>query len=167
MSLTKRQLHHHWQLWQAAKAVLMRGRETWTKHEENERRHALYKDALGADKSLTEFTNADFDKVKAAMLAITNPGDLTAQLRQLNQERNRLLYGIRKLAGPAYIAAIVHRMNAEGKLHSSDLEELAPADLLKVQIALREHDRRGTALARNYEVREPATVPQDEEAQPF
>lgn len=148
MSLTPRQLAHHWQLWSRAKAVLMPGRSTWTKYEENELRHTLYREALGADKSLTEFTNADFDKVKAAMLAIIEPGDLSAQLRQLSQERNRLLYGIRRMvrelgAGEAYVQAIIERMNAEGDLGGNDLEELAPADLRKVMVALRQHERRG------------------------
>lgn len=51
-------------------------------------------------------------------------------------------------------------MNSEGKLGSSDLDELHPKDLTKVLVALRAHERRGlvhqdsTALAQNYETRE-------------
>lgn len=48
-------------------------------------RHALHKKALGAMKSSKDFTNADLDKVKAAMLAIVEPGNLTAQLKALDQ----------------------------------------------------------------------------------
>jgi hypothetical protein len=148
MKLNKAQQAMHWSLWKRVKAILMPGRETWTKDEEDQRRHALYIQALGFEKSLTEFTNDDLDKVKAAMLAIVEPGNLNAQLRQLNQKRARLLFGIRKLARSMgaddfYIAGILRTMNSEGKLGSSILEELAPHDLEKVMIALRQHERRG------------------------
>jgi hypothetical protein len=80
----------------AREGELMNGRETWTKHEEDQRRHELYLQALGEEKSLTELDNDDFDKVKAAMLAIVEPGNLNAQLHALNGQRKRLLFGIRR-----------------------------------------------------------------------
>ncbi len=146
--LSPRQKSLHWALWKKALQILMPGRETWTKLEESEQRHSIYIEALGADKSLTEFDNDDFDKVKAAFLAIIEPGDLNAQLHAINGQRKRLLYGIRKLARSIeadefYVAGIVRTMNAEGKLGSSDLDELRPAELTKVMIALRQHERRG------------------------
>jgi hypothetical protein len=52
---------------------LMPGRETWTKHEEDQRRHELYTQALGEEKSLTEFDNDDFDKVKARCSRSSSP----------------------------------------------------------------------------------------------
>jgi hypothetical protein len=52
-------------------------------------RHALHKKALGVAKSSKDFTNADLDKVLAAMRAITEPGNLTAQLRALDQQALR------------------------------------------------------------------------------
>lgn len=148
MKLSPAQQKLHWALWKRACAKLMPGRVTWTKAEENERRHALYLQALGEEKSLTEMDNDDFDKVKAALLAIVEPGNLNAQLHALNGQRARLLHGIRKLARSMgadefYVAGIVRTMNAEGKLGSSELEELAPADLTKVMIALRKHEQRG------------------------
>jgi hypothetical protein len=148
MKLSTAQQHLHWALWKRVKAKLMPGRETWTKHEETERRHALYVQALGDEKSLTAFDNDDFDKVKAAMLAIVEPTNLNAQLHALNGQRKRLLFGIRRLvksmgADELYVAGIVRTMNAEGKLGSEDLEQLHPRELTKVMIALRQHEKRG------------------------
>lgn len=48
-------------------------------------RHALHLKALGVRKSSKDFTNADLDKVLAALRAIIEPGNLTAQLRALDQ----------------------------------------------------------------------------------
>ncbi len=138
----------HWALWKKALPRFLPGRETWTKHEENERRHSLYIEALGEDKSINDFDNDDFDHVKAALLAIVDPTDLNAQLAALNGQRKRLLYGIHRLARSMgadefYVTGIVRTMNREGKLGSSDVQELGPAELVKVLIALRQHERRG------------------------
>lgn len=54
-------------------------------------RHKLHLKALGVMKSSKDFTNADLDKVLAAMRAITEPGNLNAQLRALDQPELRLL----------------------------------------------------------------------------
>jgi len=152
MKLSTAQQHLHWALWKRAKAKLMPGRETWTKHEENEQRHAVYIQALGEEKSLTEMNNAEFDLVLGALRAIVNPGDLNAQLHALNGQRKRLMFGIDRLvksmgADQFYVAGIVRTMNAEGKLGGSDLEELHPLDLTKVMIALRKHEARGCVHA--------------------
>jgi hypothetical protein len=165
MKLSKQQQHLHWALWKKVKVKLMPGRATWTKAEENERRHALYIEATGADLSLTEMNNEQFDLVLGAMHAVIEPGDLNAQLRALNGKRKRLLFGIRKLARSMggddfYVAGIVRTMNSEGKLGSNDLEELSPADLTKVMIALRKHEARGM-------IHEPACVHVQTSEQPF
>jgi hypothetical protein len=52
-------------------------------------RHALHQKALGHMKSSKDFTNSDFDRVKAAILAIVEPGNLNAQLHQLDQPELR------------------------------------------------------------------------------
>jgi hypothetical protein len=142
MKLSTRQQHLHWALWKRVKAKLMPGRETWTKHEENEQRHALYMQALGEDKSLTEMDNEDFDLVLGELKAIVNPGDLNAQLHALNGRRTRLLHGIRRLGDEFYVGGIVRTMNAEGKLGSSEIEALHPKELVKVMIALVKNARR-------------------------
>jgi hypothetical protein len=143
MKLSKSQQAMHWSLWKRVKAKLMPGRSTWTKHEEDQRRHELYVQALGEEKSLTQFTNDDLDQVKAAMLAIVEPGNLKAQLAAINGQRTRLLFGIRRLAPADYVDGLVARMNRESKLGGSDLEALHPPELAKVLIALKMHERRG------------------------
>ena len=147
--LSKAQNSLYWREWSAAKRALMPGRSTWTKHEEETRRHEIHIRALGADKSHLDFTNADFDKVLAELRAISRPADLNAQLRQLNQQHYRLLFGIRKLASELhgagwrrYVAGIIDHMNADGALQGSDLDQLAPADLEKIMIALRKDQAR-------------------------
>lgn len=52
-------------------------------------RHKLHEKALGQKKSSKDFTNADLDKVLAAMRAITEPGNLTNQLKALDQPARR------------------------------------------------------------------------------
>jgi hypothetical protein len=61
-------------------------------------RHQLHTQALGADKSHKDFTNADLDKVLAAFRAISDPANVQAQLRQIDQPRTRLLYAINRLS---------------------------------------------------------------------
>src|ERR1041385_6065139 len=115
--LTRNQNALYWREWSAAKRVLMPGRDTWTKDEETTRRHELHIQALGDEKSHVDFNNDDFDKVLAAFRAISQPGNLNAQLHALNGQRKRLLFGIRNLArsigaGEAYVQGIIDRMDA-------------------------------------------------------
>lgn len=53
------------------------------------KRHELHKKALGRDKSSKAFTNADLDKVIAAFRAVSDDGNLNAQLRQIEQPEER------------------------------------------------------------------------------
>ena len=53
------------------------------------KRHELHRRALGLDKSSKDFTNADLDKVLAAFRAVSDGGNLDAQLRQLEQPAYR------------------------------------------------------------------------------
>lgn len=53
------------------------------------KRHALHAKALGRDKSSKDFTNADLDKVIAAFRAISDGGNLDAQLAQIDQPEER------------------------------------------------------------------------------
>ncbi|HYE32524.1 MAG TPA: hypothetical protein VEH27_13925 [Methylomirabilota bacterium] len=59
-------------------------------------RHALHTQALGKAKSSKAFTNADLDKVLAAFRAVSEPHNLNAQVRQLEQPKKRQLYAIRE-----------------------------------------------------------------------
>jgi hypothetical protein len=146
--ISKRQNALYWREWSAAKRVLFSSQPLNPSPSQlDEARHELHRKALGLDKSHRDFTNGDFDKVLGSLRSISQPDNLSAQLRQLNQDRNRLSFGIRQLAkqidvGEAYVNGIVMRMNAEGDLGSSYLEELGPTELRKVLVALRQHERR-------------------------
>lgn len=56
----------------------------------DEARHALHVKALGRDRSMKVLTNAEFDKVLGAFRSISQPDDLDAQLRQIDQPAERL-----------------------------------------------------------------------------
>lgn len=146
MILNKAQLNLHWNLWKQVKAIRLRGRETWTQLEEDRERHAIYREALDFEISLTQVNNDHFDKILAAFKAIIEPGNLNAQIHALNGQRKRLLYRIRQLCPDrSYLAGIVRKMNQEGNLGSELVDDLSPADLKKVLIALRKHEARQPA----------------------
>lgn len=54
------------------------------------KRHELHEKALGKKKSSKLFTNADLDKVLAVFWSYTKPADLNAQLRQQDQQIERM-----------------------------------------------------------------------------
>ena len=143
--LTNKQRYFYFGLWKKAKAILMHGRETWTGHEENLRRREITVRALGYDKSSTDFTNREFDKVVQELRAIIDPGDLNGQLRQLNMERTRIWRGLRSLmrqldVTDSYVQAIASRMFDS----NSQLSTLNSQQLRDLMIALREHQRRAS-----------------------
>lgn len=81
--MTKGQNSLYWREWAAARKV-----------DPSLDRHELHIRALGRDKSHVKFSNLDLDKVLAEFRAISNPGSLDAQLRQLNQQKTRLVWKI-------------------------------------------------------------------------
>lgn len=77
----------YWAEWGRVRATL---RDLGQSPEQIEvRRHALHRKALGHDKSSKALTNPDLDKVIAAFRAISDGGNLDAQLRQLGQPEQR------------------------------------------------------------------------------
>jgi hypothetical protein len=95
--ITPRQNALYWREWAAAKRALMPGRSTWTKYEESQRRHKVTIDSLGYDKSHSEFTNKEFDLVLGGLRAISQPGNLGAQLRQVRGDHVRALYALERV----------------------------------------------------------------------
>lgn len=167
--LTRSQNALYWREWSAAKRALMlsaspaRTRETWTKLEENTRRHEITIRALGADKSHVDFTNAEFDQVLGELRAISKPGDLNAQLRQVRGAHRRAEWSLDRLMRKLgvdrnYVQGIVDQMfepviipasfamwdrerrrtTAPRKL----LDKLTESELKKVIIALRKQLKR-------------------------
>jgi len=98
-------------------------------------RHALHIEALGIDKSHTEFTNAEFDRVLGVFRAITQPADVDAQVRQLQQPRRRQEHRIAEIQSclalyvddvAGYVARVVADkcgVPAEGALTFDDLSD--------------------------------------------
>lgn len=83
--MTSKQENLYWREWAAVRAV---------KPETD--RHACHVRALGHDKSHLDFSNKDFDAVLSVFRSISEPDNLQAQLRQLDQERQRRIYAIVK-----------------------------------------------------------------------
>jgi hypothetical protein len=95
--ITPRHNAFYWSHWKRAKNVLMNGRETWTKDEENRRRHEIHARACGRDCFHYDFTRSQFDRIVAKMMLIIEPDNLDAQLRQVRQENKRALWVVRQL----------------------------------------------------------------------
>lgn len=118
--ITKKQDWLYWREWGAVRKV-----------DPAADRHALHAQALGADKSHKDFSNADLDKVLGVFRAISDASNLNAQLRQAGQERFRLKFSIGKLAPASYTAAI-----CQDRFGTRDLDELTIEQLLQVRITL-------------------------------
>lgn len=148
--ITPRQNALYWREWAAAMRALMLERSTWTKLEENTARHLVTMEALGIDKSHLEFTNADFDKVLGALRAISQPGNLNAQLRQVRGQHRRMEWALDRLMKKLgvdrnYVQAVVDRMDFEHRTSATlhpKLEDLTAPELEKVLIALRKQVKR-------------------------
>lgn len=69
-----------------------------------------------------------FDAIKACHLAITQPGNLNAQMRMENQPRHRLITRIKSMAPEGYWRAIMR-----DKFHSQELEDLTETELTQLR----------------------------------
>lgn len=126
--MTQKQTYLYWKEWQAVRRV-----------DAKADRHELHIRALGKDKSSKLFNNQDLDKVLGAFRAISNPSNLNAQLRQLNQDKTRLLWKImndqsslisvfmegadqleRNTEAEHYIIAVIR-----DKFHTEDIRDLS------------------------------------------
>lgn len=93
--LTPAQNGKYWREWGRARKVLRAA--GYTAQEADAERHELHAQALGHDKPHADLTNADFDKVLAAFLAISESDNLDAQIAGQTGSRRRLEYSIEKL----------------------------------------------------------------------
>lgn len=86
--MTPRQTAMYWSEFQRVRDVLLaRGID---KQQIESRRHELHKKALGHHKSSKDFTNADLDRVLAVFFSITEPDNLHAQLKLIDQPELRV-----------------------------------------------------------------------------
>lgn len=118
--MTKKQTSLYWREW--AKV---------TKAYPDADRHDLHHQALGHDKSSKAFTNADLDKALGVFRAISEPANLEAQLRQMDQPCRRLKWKIRRLCPDAYREQIMR-----GKFGTTNLDELDESQLVQLRNTL-------------------------------
>ena len=94
-------------------------------------RHDLHVQALGFDVSHKDFTNGDLDKVLAEFRAVSEPWNLNAQMRQLNQPRERLMWSIRQRADRPYWEKIMR-----DRFKKERLEDLSDGELEQLRNTL-------------------------------
>lgn len=120
------------------------------------KRHELHRRALGLMKSSKAFTNADLDKVLATFRAITQPDNLEAQLRQVDQPEMRhsaLLGRVRDLVGRCqvnqgnegiYLDGMAQRIFRVTQYHKLDEKQLCQlAGILEKRISQIRQPARG------------------------
>jgi len=69
------QERYYWSLWKAACE-----QQGW-EQKDSDKRHAVHIQALGRDKSHKDFTNADFDRVKAVLMVFKDPDNVSARMQ--------------------------------------------------------------------------------------
>jgi len=111
--MTKAQTRLYWREWSKVR-----------KAEPKTDRHELHIRALGLDRSHKEFTNGDLDKVLAEFRVVSEPWNLNAQMRQLNQPRKRLMWSIRQRADQPYWEKIMRDRFKKGRLEDLTDQEL-------------------------------------------
>lgn len=111
--MTPKQTSLYWREWAKVRAVYP-----------DADRHDLHHQALGRDKSSRAFTNADLDKVLGVFRAISEPANLTGQLRQMDQPCHRLRWRIRRLCPEAYREQIMRDRFGTTRLEDLDERQL-------------------------------------------
>lgn len=157
--INKAQNSLYWKEWAKARAALLGTGLSRT--EADAARHELHEAALGTDKSHTDFSNHDLDRVLGKFRAVSKPDDLNAQLQAINGPLNRLINGIAALdrANPGYLPKIL-----EDCAYSSDWRDLKDVkELTKLRSTLA---RRIERKKSNKEAAEPerSEDPSDEAA---
>lgn len=139
--MTPKQDRLYWSLVRAAVAAHCEenGIEKLSAKDASALRHRWHVESLGADKSHTEFSNADFDKVKAHLLALAKPDDFTAAMFEQSAadrgERKRLLFRIGK-----FETGYVNRICWD-KFHCAYADELTTEQLHQLAMTLVERSR--------------------------
>jgi len=89
--MTKNQEALYWREWSSLRGYCK------AKQLPDPDRHQLHVQALGSDKSHKHFTNEDFDLVLAVFRAMSRPGSVDSQLRQIRQPLTRLQWKMRNI----------------------------------------------------------------------
>lgn len=139
--MTTKQNNLYFRAWAKAKAVFVKF-AGYSPHDAEALRHELHRDALGNDKSHTEFTNDDFDAVLDAFEAVTvlSSGPSEARDRASTMPRRRAIHGILKYADDPYVAAIAVDQFGTPDWRSLPLENLRA---LRITCRKRAHSKAG------------------------
>jgi hypothetical protein len=106
--MTTKQNHLYFRAWAKAKSVYVQY-AGYSPKEAEALRHELHREALGEDKSHTDFTNDDFDAVLDAFesVAVLESGPASASHRAESMPRRRTIYAVEKYGlNDSYIGAI-------------------------------------------------------------
>ncbi len=142
-------------LWNQARQILRaRG---FSPAEADAERAALTLRTLGEPRSWKALSDDDVDEIKGALLALTEPTDLDAQVGQLNGARRRRWYVLDRLLARLggkpreYAEGIVQRMHREGRVDKDNLGEVNDEGFDAVIVALRAQVRRAKGDAPRWE----------------
>lgn len=103
--LSVKQDRWYWRLWGAAARA-----NGWKGAEAEMQRHAAHVKALGRDKSHSQLTNPEFDKLKALFELLADPSNLQAAIESADAtigERRRLVRGILDRVDEGYLQPIL------------------------------------------------------------
>jgi hypothetical protein len=111
-------------------------------------RHACHVVALGADKSSTQLTNAELDRILALFKLLADPDDLSATLAWNNpqeEKRKRMLWWIQNNCVESYVVEVCRQ-----KFQTDDFESLSFKQLGQLHLTLKKRafeERRARASA--------------------
>jgi hypothetical protein len=121
-------------------------------------RHACHVVVLGVDKSSTQLTNAELDRILALFKLLADPDDLSATLAWNNpseEKRKRMLWWIQNNCVESYVVEVCRQ-----KFQTDDLESLNFKQLGQLHLTLK--NRENAARDRDF-----ANVARQEEPNPF
>lgn len=153
--MTPKQESLYWREWASARAAL---RDLGHKLPDNELRHWLTAQALGADKPHRAFNNIDFDLWLGVARGYSAMADLGEQLRLQEQPLRRCLFAcnallnILKIEFPgreAYVRAIYKRVQARRE-QPIELEQIPDADIPLILAALTHTAEHKTGAGHNH-----------------
>jgi hypothetical protein len=101
-------------------------------------RHACHVVALGADKSSTQLTNAELDRILALFKLLADPDDLSATLAWNNpqeEKRKRMLWWIQNNCVESYVVEVCRQ-----KFQTDDLESLNFKQLGQLHMTLKNRE---------------------------
>jgi hypothetical protein len=125
-----------------------RANQDWRNPNADEFRHACHIVAFGQDKSSSQITNTELDRILALFKLLADPDDLSATLAWNNpneERRKRMLWWITRNCVESYVVEVCRQ-----KFRTDDYESLSFDDLRKLHMTLKN---------RSNATREPAEQP--------